>query len=90
MLILIFLRAKAGALRAAWLGAILVGVYWFAYIHGKPGDVISAVLVGSLFNLPLTFVWMRRGLESAMGFHFVMDGLRWLVVLLVTLQVLPK
>lgn len=90
LLILVFLRARSGSLRGAWLGALIVGVYWFAYIHGKAGDVISAALVGTLFNLPLTYVWMRRGLEAAMGFHFVMDGVRWLVVLLVALQVLPK
>lgn len=90
LLIFIFLRLRAGTLRAAWLGAIIVGVYWFAAIHAKPWDIISTLLLGTLFNLPLTFVWMRRGLESSMGFHFAVDGIRWLAVFLVAAGILPR
>jgi hypothetical protein len=90
LMIFVFLRLRTGTLRAAWLGAIMVGVYWFAAIHAKPWDVSSTLLLGTLFNLPLTFVWMRRGLESAMGFHFAVDGIRWLAVFLVATGILPR
>lgn len=82
--------ARWTSFRGAWLAAILVGVPWFAYLHVSPGDVASTALIAVLFNVPLTVVWLRRGLESAIGFHVMMDGLRWAVSFLVVSGILAR
>ncbi len=50
--LLMLVLVRAGSLRAAWLGALLAGVYWFANLHnfflraGGLTAVISALLAG--------------------------------------------
>jgi hypothetical protein len=39
--------------------------------------IVSMLLIGTLFNLPLAYVWLRRGLETSIGFHVCMDFLRF-------------
>lgn len=66
---------------AALLGAILVAGYWFAWLHVHElslSALINMAVAGTLFSLPLTFLWLRRGLEAAIAFHFVMDATRFL------------
>lgn len=40
-------------------------------------------LRGKRFVLPLAVVWWRRGLETAVGFHFCMDFVMWVFALVV-------
>jgi hypothetical protein len=65
--------------RTALLAAVLIAGYWFAYLHSPTGlgGLVSAALVGTLWSLPLSFIWLRRGLEAAIGFHFWQDFLRF-------------
>jgi hypothetical protein len=81
-LLFMVLRRAAGRARAALTAAVIVGVYWFAYLHtidtpGSMSRIVSMLLIGTLFNLPLAYVWLRRGLETSIGFHVCMDFLRF-------------
>jgi hypothetical protein len=66
--------------RTAFSTALIVMAYWFAYIHAS-GNVVSALvstlIVGSLFSLPISIVCLYYDLETAIGFHFWMDFLKF-------------
>lgn len=65
--------------RLALAGAVAIAGYWFAYLHSPTGlsGLPSALLTGTLFSLPLSYIWLRRGFEAAVGFHFLVDFLRF-------------
>jgi hypothetical protein len=73
LLFLVFRPIARG--RAALTAAVVIMAYWFAYLHtpGGPEGIVSTLLLGTLFALPLTYLWLRRGLECAIGFHFWLD-----------------
>lgn len=85
---LMWVLLRGGSARAAWLGAVVVGVYWFLNLHNlhTATDGIAALsstlVAGTLFGLPLTYVWLRRGLEAAIGFHVVIDFGKYVAALL--------
>lgn len=84
---------RAGRAGPALTAAVLVAAYWFAYLHtvdtpSLVSRVVSTVLIGTLFSLPLSYVWLRRGLETAIGFHFCMDAVRFGVAVLMNLGVM--
>lgn len=68
-----------GRPRAALTTSVLVVGYWFAWLHtdGAAGDVVSTLLIGTLYVLPVSYLWLRQGLETAVGFHFGQDFLRF-------------
>jgi hypothetical protein len=75
----VVLRRWAAA-KPALLAAILVAGYWFAWLHAHEftlSALVTTVGAGTLFSLPLMFLWLRRGLESAIAFHFVIDATRF-------------
>jgi membrane protease YdiL (CAAX protease family) len=67
--------------------AVLVAAYWFAYLHTGRGfgasTMISTLMIGTLYALPVAYLWLRRGLETAMSFHFCQDFVRWGVAYLI-------
>lgn len=66
--------------RVAFTTALVVIGYWFAYLHteGDPITVIvSTLIVGTLFVLPLSFLCFYRDLETAIGWHFWADFLKY-------------
>jgi hypothetical protein len=67
--------------RAALLAAALIGTYWFAFLH-VPTNPVAALLLGTFQLLPMTYVWLRRGLEAAIGFHLCADLVRFLAAYL--------
>ncbi len=78
--LLYVLLRRAASSRAALVGAIIIAGYWFAWLHAYEltiSALITTVAAGTLFSLPLTFLWLRRGLEAAIAFHFVIDGARF-------------
>jgi hypothetical protein len=77
---LVFLALRrAGRTRVALVAAGLLAGYWFAYLHTPGGlaAIPSTLILGTLYSLPLTFLWLRRGLEPAIGFHFCIDFVRF-------------
>jgi len=65
--------------RTALTAAVVVMAYWFAYLHtlGSPGAIVSTLLIGTLFAMPTSYLWLRRGLETAIGFHFCLDFVKF-------------
>jgi hypothetical protein len=65
--------------RTALNAAVVIMAYWFAYLHtdGGPEAVLSTVMIGTLFVLPTSYLWLRRGLETALGFHFWLDFVKF-------------
>jgi hypothetical protein len=70
--------------RTALTAAVVIMAYWFAYLHTSGGTeaVVSTVMIGTLFALPTSYLWLRRGLETAIGFHFWLDFVKFLVAYL--------
>jgi hypothetical protein len=85
-LLFLLLRRRAGV-RPALAAAVVVGAYWFAYLHTGRGfglsTLVSTILIGTLYALPITYLWLRRGLETAVGFHFCQDFVRWVVAYMI-------
>jgi hypothetical protein len=70
--------------RTAFSTALIVMAYWFAYLHASGNIVsvlVSTLIVGSLFSLPISIVCLYYDLETAIGFHFWMDFLKFAFVL---------
>jgi hypothetical protein len=85
-LIYLVLRRYTGE-RSALTAAVLAAGYWFAFLHtGRTFDIstlISTLMIGTLYALPVCYLWLRRGLETAMGFHVAVDSFRWVVAYLI-------
>jgi len=85
--LLLLLLQRYARTRAALTASVLVAGYWFAYLHTSRGfgasTMISTLMIGTLYCLPITYVWLRRGLETAMGFHFWQDFVRWVVAYMI-------
>jgi hypothetical protein len=66
--------------RTAFSTALILMAYWFAYLHVS-GNVVSVLvgtfIIGSLFSLPISIVCLYYDLETAIGFHFWMDFLKF-------------
>lgn len=56
--------------RTAIVATALVGTYWFAFLHAPLSPVVGL--------LPMAYLWLRRGLETAIGFHVCVDIVRFL------------
>ncbi len=75
--------------RTALTAAVVIVGYWFAYLHTRGGlslsSIVSTLLVGTIYAVPITYIWLRQGLETAMGFHVWQDFVRWSVAYLISL-----
>jgi hypothetical protein len=63
--------------RTAIVAAALVGTYWFAFLHA-PLNPVVILLLGTMQVLPMTYLWLRRGLEAVIGFHVCVNLIRFL------------
>lgn len=82
---LFFLVLRLVALgRTALTSAVIIMAYWFAFLHTSGGSeaIVSTVMIGTLFALPTFYLWLRRGLETAIGFHFWLDFVKFVVAYL--------
>ena len=78
LLFLLFRRVSQP--RAAFTAALFVIAYWFAYIHTSGGleGIPSAVIIGTLFSLPVSYLCFYRDLETAIGWHFAVDFVKFI------------
>jgi len=90
-LLFLALRPVARA-RTALAASLLVMAYWFAYLHtsGGLGALISTAMIGTLFALPTSYLWLRRGLETAIGFHFCLDFVKFVAAYLLNRGLWPS
>jgi hypothetical protein len=65
--------------KRAYVLALSIISYWFAYLHTSGGidGLVSTVMIGTLYVLPLTFICFHRDLETAIGFHFFVDFVKF-------------
>jgi hypothetical protein len=80
-LFLIFRRAARAP--TALTAAALVATYWFAFVH-LPGNPVGTLLLGTIFVLPMTYLYLRRGLEAAIGFHICANLVKFVAAYLVS------
>lgn len=73
--IVFLLLNKFSNTKKAYIIAILIISYWFAYVH-TPGGIeylFRAIMMGTIYTLPLSFICLHKDLETAIGFHFGLD-----------------
>jgi len=70
--------------RTAFAIAMFFGAYWFSYLHTNMGleGILSTLMIGTLYGLPIAYLCLYRDLETAIGWHFAVDGLRFLAALI--------
>jgi hypothetical protein len=71
--------------RTAFSIALVVMAYLFAFLHTSGDGVtmlVSTLITGTLFVLPVSVVCLYRDLETAIGFHFWMDFIKFVSALL--------
>ncbi len=81
--LLFLLLRRVSSPRAAFTTALVVIGYWFAYLHttGGLGALPSALIIGTLFVLPTSYLCLYRDLETAIGFHFWLDFVKFVFAL---------
>ncbi len=63
---------------AAFTAALVIVAYWFAYLHTSGGlDVFSTLIIGTLYVLPISYLCFCRDVETAIGFHFWIDFVKF-------------
>lgn len=45
-------------------------------------------MIGTLFAIPTSYLWLRRGLEVAIGFHFWLDFVKFVAAYLLNQGIL--
>jgi hypothetical protein len=76
--------------RTAFAIALLFGAYWFAYLHTPMGlaGITGTILTGTLYGLPVAYLCLYRDLETAIGWHFAVDFVRFLTAYIVFSRVM--
>lgn len=82
--LLFLLLRRVGRPRLAHITALVVIGYWFAYLHtpGGAGALVSTVMIGTLYVLPISYICLHRDLETAIGFHFWLDFVKYVAAFL--------
>jgi hypothetical protein len=73
--LLFLLLVRLATPRTALLGAFAAGTFWFALIHTF--NPLIALILWAAQVVPMGWLWLRRDLETAIGFHFFADFLRF-------------
>lgn len=80
---LLFLLFRLAAQpRTALTAALVLAAYWFAYLHTPGGieAIPSMLIIGTLYALPVSYLCLYRDLETAIGWHFMVDFVKFAYV----------
>ena len=85
LLYVVFRSASGATTGRALLAALLVSVAVHGLAHAPQSiaSVTNALFTALVFGVPLALLFLRRGLESAIGYHFFIDLVRFGYVILV-------
>jgi hypothetical protein len=77
--LLFLILRRVSSPNKAFVVALVIGGYWFAYLHTSGGgdDLFSTIMIGTLYVLPGSYICLRRDLETAMDFHFWLDFVKF-------------
>ena len=75
--------------KTAYMISLIILCYWFAYLHTSGGaeSLFSTLMIGTLYSLPLCFICLHRDFETAVGFHFSIDFLKFAAALLINQKI---
>ncbi len=59
----------------------VIGGLWFAWLHA-PLNPIGTILLAAIYTAPMIVLWLRRDVETAIGFHFSADLVRFMAAYL--------
>jgi membrane protease YdiL (CAAX protease family) len=73
--------------RRAVLAAILIGAIVHSLAHLPTLEIVSGhgvtfLIAGLLYGVPMALLFIKRDLEQAIGYHFFVDFVRFLVAFL--------
>jgi hypothetical protein len=82
--LLFLLLRRVSCTRIAFTTALVIIGYWFAYLHTSGGidGLFSTMMIGTLYILPVSYICLYRDLETAIGFHFWLDFVKYTVAYL--------
>lgn len=85
LLFVVFRSASGSTTGRALLFALLVSVAVHGLAHAPQSisTVSNALFSAIVFGAPLALLFLRRGLESAIGYHFFIDFVRFGYAILV-------
>jgi hypothetical protein len=77
--LLFLLLRRVSRPRKAFITALFIVGYWFAYLHTSGGidELFSTITIGTLYVLPVSYICLHRDLETAIGFHFWLDFVKF-------------
>jgi hypothetical protein len=77
--LLFLLLRRVSRPRKAFMTALFIVGYWFAYLHTSGGidELFSTITIGTLYALPVSYICLHRDLETAIGFHFWLDFVKF-------------
>ncbi|MFQ5398577.1 MAG: hypothetical protein ACE5E7_03170 [Anaerolineae bacterium] len=77
--LLFSLLCRVSRPRKAFIAALVIVGYWFAYLHTPSGmgELFSTIMIGTLYVLPVSYICLHRDLETAIGFHFWLDFVKF-------------
>jgi len=86
--LLFLLLRRVSHPRKAFITALLIIGYWFAYLHtsGGFGGLVSTIIMGTLYVLPVSYICLHRDLETAIGFHFWLDFVKFAAAYLLNIR----
>lgn len=85
LLYLVFRSASGATTGRALLFAVLLSVAAHGLAHAPQSiaTVTNALFSALVYGVPLALLFLRRGLESAIGYHFFIDAVRFAYVIMV-------
>jgi hypothetical protein len=90
--LLFLLLRRVSRPRKAFIAALVIVGYWFAFLHTSGGmdELFSTIIIGTLYVLPVSAICLHRDLETAIGFHFWLDFVKFVAAYLLNTGLWPN
>jgi hypothetical protein len=90
--LLFLLLRRVSRPRKAFITSLVIVGYWFAYLHTSGGtdSLFSTIMIGTLYVLPVSYICLYQDLETAIGFHFWLDFVKFTAAYLLNTGLWPN